>query len=596
MSGIWKGHDYRLPHFERLPYNADTVRSAYHIREVDVRKLLQVRTQVDIGISHDWPQGIEWAGNYQGLFRKKPFFVEDAESGRLGSSAARYVLDRLRPAQWYSAHLHVGYTATLEHTTYVPPRVVHARKFTTQAQQPPMRDPALASEFERNKAPEVQAPVQESQARAAEATIDPSEATAPIDQSGGSEKDRLNAWRGFYEVASKKEAQENAEYLKNADEFRRKVEAGEIEKPTSNIEYQMTWKKVVTDDGLSREVTDVVKTTSGSTENSKLETKSVPAVKNADEIDIDMESSSDSGENLQDMPDAPALNEASVTETNLPSVPITPHVDGVSDELRSQLPASFQRPAQSQQLVAVEETLPEGITNKTTHFLALDKCLPSRRFLELMELSSISESDGANELRPYQLKYDKEWLAINRVFAKGFEVGNKVAHFPQDEGHASYKPRIIEAEAWVEENIVQKGKLTIPQNFTITAPVYDPAVPITTREQPFEYANPQTAQFCSLIGIANPFQQTEEQERQQQEAIIQHNANPPPPRSYGTGFNRRSRGHPYGREDSGRSGYGDQGGCGGHGEHNSGHGRRGRGRGGGRGGWRGSRSRGRGGM
>src|SRR6266480_5675949 len=47
LSGIWKGYDYDKPHFERLPYNRDDVQSLYHVRELDVRKLLQIRTQVD---------------------------------------------------------------------------------------------------------------------------------------------------------------------------------------------------------------------------------------------------------------------------------------------------------------------------------------------------------------------------------------------------------------------------------------------------------------------------------------------------------------------------------------------------------------------
>lgn len=115
MSGIWKGYDYRRPHFERLPYNGDDVRSAFHTRELDVRKLLQVRTQVDIGLSHDWPQGIEWLGDHNKLFRQKSFFEEDARSGRLGSQAARYVLEHLRPPYWFSAHLHVKFAAVVEH-------------------------------------------------------------------------------------------------------------------------------------------------------------------------------------------------------------------------------------------------------------------------------------------------------------------------------------------------------------------------------------------------------------------------------------------------------------------------------------------------
>ncbi|KAJ4306743.1 lariat debranching enzyme [Collariella sp. IMI 366227] len=84
MSGIWKGFDYKKPHHERLPFNSDDVKSFYHVREIDVRKLLQLRTQVDIGISHDWPRAIEKHGNQKRL---------------------------LRPQYWFSAHLHCKFAA-----------------------------------------------------------------------------------------------------------------------------------------------------------------------------------------------------------------------------------------------------------------------------------------------------------------------------------------------------------------------------------------------------------------------------------------------------------------------------------------------------
>lgn len=115
MSGIWKGHDYRKPHYERLPLTESDIKSFYHVREIDVRKLLQVKTQVDIGMSHDWPNGMEWKGDSQDLFKKKQHFVEDANSSQLGSMAALYVMNRLRPPYWFSAHLHVKYAATVKH-------------------------------------------------------------------------------------------------------------------------------------------------------------------------------------------------------------------------------------------------------------------------------------------------------------------------------------------------------------------------------------------------------------------------------------------------------------------------------------------------
>lgn len=115
MSGIWKGYDYKKPHFERLPYSQDDLKSIYHTRESDVRKLLCLRSQVDVGISHDWPRGVEWQGDHRRLFGEKRFLEDDAQNDRLGSVAARYVLDRLRPPYWFSAHLHVKFSACVQH-------------------------------------------------------------------------------------------------------------------------------------------------------------------------------------------------------------------------------------------------------------------------------------------------------------------------------------------------------------------------------------------------------------------------------------------------------------------------------------------------
>ncbi|KAF3359499.1 Putative D-xylulose kinase A [Verticillium dahliae VDG1] len=111
MSGIWKGFDYRKAHHERLPFGADDVKSFYHVREVDVRKLLLIREQVDVGISHDWPRAIEKWGDEKALWRMKPDFEAESRDGTLGNVAAEYVLDRLRPPYWFSAHLHCKFSA-----------------------------------------------------------------------------------------------------------------------------------------------------------------------------------------------------------------------------------------------------------------------------------------------------------------------------------------------------------------------------------------------------------------------------------------------------------------------------------------------------
>ncbi|KAG0093367.1 lariat debranching enzyme [Podila epicladia] len=78
MSGIYKPAHYETGHFEITPYNDNHKRSVYHVRRYDVYKMLQIR------------------------------------SNTLGSIAYEHVLASVRPAHWFSAHLHVRFTAVVE--------------------------------------------------------------------------------------------------------------------------------------------------------------------------------------------------------------------------------------------------------------------------------------------------------------------------------------------------------------------------------------------------------------------------------------------------------------------------------------------------
>lgn len=279
-----------------------------------------------------------------------------------------------------------------------------------------------------------------------------------------------------------------------------------------------------------------------------------PAVKesNPDEIDLDMDDDDTAEEVKPETKAEPTKEEPGREETN-----------EVSAELRAQLPASFARP-QHQPKRTPGQPVPPGITNKEVRFLALDKCLPNRHFLQLCEIQPYETETHAEhapaEASPrYRLQYDPEWLAITRVFHDSLVIGDRTAQASPDLGEEHYKQLIEVEKAWVEENIVKPGKLDVPDNFATTAPPYVPGTPEIVQDQPDEYTNPQTAAFCQLLGIENKWDASEDERRE-----------------------RKARGAPAGgREWQGRGRGRGRGGFGrGRGGGNRG---RGRGRGGGRG-------------
>ncbi|XP_068590211.1 lariat debranching enzyme [Cebidichthys violaceus] len=125
-SGIFKSHDYRRGHHEFPPYNPNTLRSVYHIRNIEVFKLKQLQMPLDIFMSHDWPRGIYHYGNTAELLRKKKFLRQEVESNSLGSPAAEELLAHLQPSYWFSAHLHVKFAALMQH----PPKANAAPRVT----------------------------------------------------------------------------------------------------------------------------------------------------------------------------------------------------------------------------------------------------------------------------------------------------------------------------------------------------------------------------------------------------------------------------------------------------------------------------------
>ncbi|KAG5439642.1 hypothetical protein PCK2_000776 [Pneumocystis canis] len=138
----------------------------------------------------------------------------------------------------------------------------------------------------------------------------------------------------------------------------------------------------------------------------------------------------------------------------------------------------------------------KGLSHKVTRFLALDKCLPGRHFLEILDIPA--PVDDTNET--LKLSYDIDWLAICRVFHPYFSVEYDQIPIPEDEAYLARltMTREIEKEkAWVQEHIVHSYGLEIPLHFEHTAPVEESVSSI--HNPPPVYNNPQTQAFCKII-------------------------------------------------------------------------------------------------
>ncbi|GAB9471392.1 Lariat debranching enzyme b [Globisporangium polare] len=124
LSGIYKQQDYTSGRFEKEPFDNSTMRSVYHVRELEVFQLshlqMQDRKKVNVFLSHDWPRGVEQYGDVRTLIRRKPFFQQEIQANSLGSPAGEFLLFQLKPQHWFAAHLHVKFAALVRHAPAPP--------------------------------------------------------------------------------------------------------------------------------------------------------------------------------------------------------------------------------------------------------------------------------------------------------------------------------------------------------------------------------------------------------------------------------------------------------------------------------------------
>lgn len=137
--------------------------------------------------------------------------------------------------------------------------------------------------------------------------------------------------------------------------------------------------------------------------------------------------------------------------------------------------------------------------DQKTEFLALDKCLPKRRFLEIITI-------GENVEKKLEFSYDLEWLTILSLTNNLLNVKSYYTKLPQDfEGERwNFTPTPEEMDAVLKKF---NGNLKIPDNFVRTAASYNPMVDSLRGWKNLDIQgeiNPQTTEFCEKLGIDDP--------------------------------------------------------------------------------------------
>ena len=92
LSGIYKSQDYYKGHFELAPFGMSEKHSVYHVRDLEVFRLSQLKQPIDIMITHDWPTGVWTQSDCSELVRTKPFLRNELESNTLGNLIIKFFL------------------------------------------------------------------------------------------------------------------------------------------------------------------------------------------------------------------------------------------------------------------------------------------------------------------------------------------------------------------------------------------------------------------------------------------------------------------------------------------------------------------------
>lgn len=137
-----------------------------------------------------------------------------------------------------------------------------------------------------------------------------------------------------------------------------------------------------------------------------------------------------------------------------------------------------------------------------TRFLALDKCLPRRQFLQVLDIGSPIEG-------PVRLSYDKEWLAILKSTNHLLSTNTSLNYMPEDGINSQNRCSFIPSSYDLDKlNEIFKNDFIIPNNFELTSKPYDPQQEserdLNRTSLPHSRINKQNEMFCEKLKIDDP--------------------------------------------------------------------------------------------
>jgi lariat debranching enzyme len=131
---------------------------------------------------------------------------------------------------------------------------------------------------------------------------------------------------------------------------------------------------------------------------------------------------------------------------------------------------------------------------KATKFLALDKCLPGRKFLEVIDLDEPPVSG------PPTIFFDPEWLAITRAFQPLMSLSDRQPLFPDEDAARAMVKTELE---WIRSQILDFMAVNNCQKFSMTAHGPGQNDQQDKKTPSPVYRNPQTEAFCEMLKIEN---------------------------------------------------------------------------------------------